>query len=177
MPRWLFFILLAVGVGIGVYLRHRQTTGSVADGASTNSADTSYQDSAGVMDPNADPSLAGVGIATQPAGSVVPVSTPYIPEGLTEIIGTLSSGLVDVATSYPANAVEQPVTVAPVTVPSTGGGMPISRPKVTAPSRGRPVNRNKSNPRSGQSYRVIKNYKNKKGTWHVYAGGRAVRVG
>lgn len=173
MPRYLFFILLAAGVGIGIYLRYRSTT--AADTGSDTTYDTSYDDSAGVVDPNGDPSLAGVGIATQPAGSVVPVSTPYIPEGLTEIIGSLTGTISDIATAEPANAINQPPAALPITIPSTGGGPPIARPKVPAPSRGK-VNTQKGNPRKGQTYRVVKNYRGKKGTWHVYGNGKAVKV-
>ena len=136
MPRWAFFTLLAVGIGAGLYLRSRSTGGG-GDEELTDEELAEEEVGGDYLGEGLDePGLAGgVGVVSPPGG-VYPVSTPYIPEGLTEIIGQLSGGLVEAA-SYrsdaPADAVVQPQ--APAAVPSTGGGPP-KRPNVhKAPSK------------------------------------------
>jgi hypothetical protein len=57
---------------------------------------------------------------------------------------------------------------------STGGG--ASKPIAHHPKKAK-INQNKSNPRYGKQFKTVKNYHGKKGTFHVYKNGRAVRVG
>jgi len=136
MPRWLFFILLAVGLAIGIYLRRRSTAAGDAE-LEAEDYGGDYGEPVGTL-PTDDPGLAGAGIVTQPAAGVIPVTTPYIPEGLTEIVGTLTGGLVDVATMPPPDAYQTPVDVAPPpAVPATGGGPPKRRPH-TKPKKAAP---------------------------------------
>lgn len=155
MPRWLFFVLLAFGVAIGVYLRRRNMDQQSADASATDALPPDYGplDSPVGQLPDGEPGLAGAGVISPPGG-VYPVNSPYIPEGLTEIIGTLTGGLVDVVTAEPAqlpSAVDQPVDVAPPpAIPATGGGPPKPRPHTVPksppprPTRARYVSRQRA---------------------------------
>lgn len=135
MPRWLFFTLLIAGVAIGIYLRRRNIQNADTADQNQPSAEDYGGDSGEPFGqlPDGEPGLAGVGVASPPGG-VYPVTTPMIPEGLTDIIGDLSGVISDIATN-PPNAVEvSPDIPAPPTSPNTGGGAPIARPH-TPPKR------------------------------------------
>jgi hypothetical protein len=134
MPRWVFIALLVGGVAVGIFLRRRSTTAAADEGAPA----ADYGDGTEPVGelPVADPGMAGAGVFAPQAGSVYPVSTPYIPEGLTETIGVLAGTISDI--SNPPNAVEVPADMpAPaVSTPTTGGGPPKRRPHtVPKPTR------------------------------------------
>jgi hypothetical protein len=175
MPRWAFLILLAGGVTLGLYLRSRRSAETQGqDQSATQGYDTGLYDSG-------DPGLAGVGVVSPPGG-VTPVSTPFLPEGLTDLFGSLTGviqGQADALVSIP-NAYTPQTPVVNVTVPATGGGPPNSPPKKVPAGSGCPAgyskNTNRGNSRYGQCYKAVSSYKGKKGNWHVYADGGAVKV-
>lgn len=129
LPRWAFFILLALGVAVGLYLRRR----SIADAGDQEGSDASapmaedpsaYADTLGGADGEA--GLAGVGVASPPGG-VYPVTTPIIPEGLTDVITDLTGVIGDIATAPADAVVQEPAMAPPPSTPTTGGGPPKSR--------------------------------------------------
>lgn len=142
MPRWLFFLLLAGGIGVGIYLR-RRSAASEAEGEQAEDygpLDEPY----GQLPTDSDSVAGGIseGIVTQPAAGVIPVTTPYIPEGLTEIVGGLSGALTEVALREPPDAYYPPETTEPApvtTAPTTGGGPPKRRPKTRPKPQPKPT--------------------------------------
>lgn len=137
MPRWLFFVLLMFGLAIGLYLRSRAAGGGEGEAtpAEDYSADTG--DPVGELAAN-EPGLAGAAVFAPSPGNVFPVSTPYIPEGFTDVIGTLTGGLVDVVTSDPPNAVEVPAEVIPPNPIAPMPGPPKRRPHTIPKKRAQP---------------------------------------
>lgn len=148
MPRWAWFALLAGGVAFGLYLRsQRQAEEAMMDDGSDELAlpvdDT--LDSWMAEDPGG---LAGYGIAGPAGGSVVPVTTPILPEGLGEVIDSLAlsnEALTDAVANFP-NAVQPPeiyvdIPRAPTAVAPpadsavTGGGPPDRRAASHQPLR------------------------------------------
>lgn len=67
MPRWLWFVMLGVGIAGGLYFRHRAAQNAAA---ATDSSSTDGQDSGSdsYYDPSADPSLAGQGVYPDSGG-------------------------------------------------------------------------------------------------------------
>jgi len=127
MPRWAFIVLLAGGVAVGLYLRSRRSTAGEQPPPVNPSLDE-FQDVG-------DPGLAGVGVVSPPGG-VYPVTTPILPEGLTDLFGSLSGVITEQGAALAAlpSAVEQPPPpVINVTAPATGGGPP-NRPAAHAPA-------------------------------------------
>lgn len=165
MPRWAFLSLLVGGVAVGLYIRARRN-------AANQPADTTLQGT-DTLAGSSDAGLAGVGV-TSPPGGVYPVTTPVIPEGLTQVISDLTglaseqgSALVSVAQPFTPST---PPTVN-VTLPGSGGGppnTPAKRVNVT-PNK----NLQKGSPRYGQTFTV---QPGKGGVWHVYPGGKRVFV-
>lgn len=175
MPRWAFLTLLAGGVTLGLYLRSRRNAETQGqDQSPIEGTDTDLYGSA-------EPGLAGVGVVSPPGG-VYPVTTPTLPEGITELIGSLAGviqGQGDALVSVP-NAFQPQTPVVNVTVPATGGGPPKAPPKKAPASSGCPAgyqkNTNKGSGRYGQCYKTVSTYHGKKGPWHIYRDGTAVKV-
>jgi len=133
MPRWVFFILLAFGLAVGLYLRSR-SAGTDEGDIGEEAEDYGGDEGMGPLDGIDEPGLAGaVGVASPPGG-VYPVTTPIIPEGLTDVFGTLSgviegqgATIADLASIRYPDAVAQPE--APAVAPPTGGGPPKRPPQ------------------------------------------------
>lgn len=131
MPRWAFLTLLVVGITVGLYLRSRRRAMN-----STAPEDLPLEDSTDSLMASGDPGLAGVGVVSPPGG-VYPVTTPILPEGLTDLVGGLGgtigelAGVIGQMGTLPA-AIEPVAAPAPVTEPVTGGGPP-ARPQPAAP--------------------------------------------
>lgn len=127
MPRWLFFSLLLGGIALGIYLRRRSAAEDAGDTAEDYGP---YDEPIAQLPTDADSVAGGIseGIVTQPAAGVIPVTTPYIPEGLTEIVGGLSGALTEVALREPPDAYYPPEPAPAPATPTTGGGPPKRRP-------------------------------------------------
>lgn len=124
MPRWVFVVLLAGGVGLGIYLRRRSPSDeelTELDGdAEVLATDPLSVDDYAMLDPG----LAGAGYVPGPAaGSVVPVSSPFIPEGLDAVLGNIAD-IFDVIGRNPDAFNPDPDDDDP---PPTGGGPPGRR--------------------------------------------------
>lgn len=120
MPRYVFLALLAGGIAFGLYWRQRRATEAIDQTAPDSTAVPVPGDS---LAANTDePGLAGVGVAGVAPGQVVPVSTPTLPEGLTDVYGALTGGLVDLASEFPSAAEPPSVTVQPRIIVQKGKG-------------------------------------------------------
>lgn len=84
MPRWVWLSLLLAAIALGLYLRSRDT-GEIPEDDSLDIEPEDTLDSAAQYDGG----LAGVGLLGPPAGSVIPVNAPVLPEGLTDLYGSL----------------------------------------------------------------------------------------
>jgi hypothetical protein len=109
LKRWQWLVLLSAGIAFGLYLRSKQA------GAAVEAEEVGEELPAGFEDTIAanaeDPGLAGVaGTYGPPAGSVVPVQTPLVPEGYTEtaqIGGDIAAGAVGVLGDVAVAALER----------------------------------------------------------------------
>jgi hypothetical protein len=120
MPRWAFLSLLAGGVVLGLYLRSRRRA------QQSTEPEALPTDSLGTSE---DPGLAGVGVISPPGG-VYPVSSPVLPEGFTDIVGSLTGVIGQQGETLAA--VAQPLPQSPPVVNvqlPTGGGPPATPPK------------------------------------------------
>lgn len=165
MPRWVFLSLLAGGVVVGLYLRNRRRQEAVAPPETEVGGET--------LDTSNDPGLAGVGVVSPPGG-VYPVTSPVIPEGFGDVIGSLTgviAGQSDALAAIPNAYTPQTPTIN-VVLP-TGGGPPRTPPKKVAVRPGSHVNTNPTSARQGQSYRTVKA---KGGVYHIYKSGKKVFV-
>lgn len=139
MPRWAWFGLLAGGLALGLYLRARS---AAQEAAIEEEAAGGELDAPLALSPEADfsnaaamtPGLAGVGVLGPPGGMVHPVTTPIIPEALTDLLGVLGGGTTDFATAIGEALADNLPAAWRVTEdqwqrdpPGTGGGPPNRR--------------------------------------------------
>jgi hypothetical protein len=125
MPRWVWLALLAGGIALGLYLRAREAAEEV-DEEFVDAPISGEEDGLGVG--YEDPGMAGVGVLSPGSGSVVPVSTPMLPEGLMDVFGAIGGTLADVAIEGRPPPVQMLPPRRPPT-PPTGGGPPNRPPQ------------------------------------------------
>lgn len=144
MPRWAWMGLLAGGIAVGLYLRQRQVAAEeeMMDADADALAFPDEDTLAGYSD---EPGLAGVGVAGPAGGSVIPVTSPVLPEGLGELItsvtdnlGLVSEALADnlpAAQGQPAPPTVIVNPTPPPVAPPTGGGPPERPANAHRPKR------------------------------------------
>lgn len=159
MPRWAFLALIVGGVGLGLYLRSRQRAAEMSDEEAESEIvpEDAYMGELAPLDPG----LEGAGILAGPSGgSVVPVTTPTIPEGFPEIFDVLGLTIGDLALSNSDGALaladqntiltEQLAGLAGLAL--TGGGTVHQPPHVPKPRPGPGSGGGKRPPRPGPNW-------------------------
>lgn len=138
LKRWQWLVLISAGVLFGLYLRSRQAKGEVEQEETGQEPAPIYEDTIAA---NADePGLAGVaGTFGPPAGSVIPVQAPLVPEGYPEtaqIGGDIAGSLVGTLGDVAVAALERQPSEGPV--PAVNITLPGQRPPRNAPHKKKP---------------------------------------
>lgn len=116
LPRYVWAILLAGGLGVGLYIRAR--SGGEPD--PDEGYDPGYTDTmaySGQMEGG----LVGAGVIGPAPGALTPVQTPFLPEGVTDVISDLSLVTSNLADTVADIAIER----GNGGVDITGGGPPV----------------------------------------------------
>lgn len=136
LPRWAWLAIIGGALALGLYLRS-QDTGEVEEEGEIepDESELAYYEG---LEPAG--GLAAAGLVGPPAGQLVPVETPMLPEGITDIIGTQGQSLDTLigalAEREPPERVESETTVEVIHERDptesaqgvTGGGPPKRKP-------------------------------------------------
>lgn len=145
LPRWAWIMILGGALTLGVYLRSRdkgETPGEEEEEISPDESSLAYYEG---LEPAG--GLAAAGLVGPPPGSVVPVETPMLPEGITDIITSQGESLDTLigalAEREPPERVETETTTEVIHERDptesaqglTGGGAPKRKPHHKPPKK------------------------------------------
>jgi hypothetical protein len=120
LPRWVWVAIVGGAVGVGLYLRHRS---SEAEKVSEEGEHVPAEGLSAYNETEPGASLGAAGLIGPASSSMVPVQTPFLPEGIVGILEGLG-----VIIEHQGTVIEN-ITIShnetqPVTIPGTGGGAP-----------------------------------------------------
>lgn len=129
LPRWAWVSLASGAVILGLYLRSRMDKAETESESTASGAEPMPEGLSQYAGSEAGAGLAGVGLYGGTAGQVVPVQSPYIPEGFTDIFASVTSLASELGAALAEQHVSEienkPGQTETTPSPLTGGGAPI----------------------------------------------------